>query len=377
MRLVLAWWRELWRGGLRPGSVSSLLFALICVVIATIVRSALGELDVRTAGGAGFASNAFASYYSATLVAALVGGVPAGVLAALSGALAGFWLFVPPDWRSHVFDWDQMVSALLFAVSSGVIIWAAKSYRGLLWQLRQEQERRQLLNHELAHRIKNILAIVQAVLSQTLRGQPAVLGKLMDRIAALAATNDLLIKSEWRGASLREILAGEFAPYDPAQFVVNGSDFACPSEIATVLALIIHELTTNAAKYGALSTPHGRISLSWTLGKHRVDLDWSERGGPPPGPADRAGFGTTLLRKGLRQFDGAVDMDFAPEGLRCRLSIPLPCPPHDDTLDIAPDRARPAAEHPVVGQASPGPTPAKSNLAQAAAFVLHPPRIAR
>ncbi len=358
VKLALAWWRELWRGGLQPGSLSSLLFALICVVIATIIRIALGELSS--------ASTVFASYYSATLVAALVGGVPAGVLAAFSGAVAGFWLFVPPDWKSHVFDQDQLVSALLFAGSSWVIIWAAKSYRDLLWRLREEQDRRQLLNHELAHRIKNTLAIVQAVAGQTLRDQPAALGKLNNRIAALAATNDLLIKSEWRGAFLREIIAGEFAPYDPARFALSGEDLECPSEIATVLALIFHELTTNAAKYGALSTPHGRVTLSWIKHSDRVKFDWVENGGPPPAASRREGFGATLLRKGLRQFDGAVEMTFAPSGLHCRLSLSLPWPQQEETIDLIPDRSS------YVGIR---PAPSGGTTARSATLVLHPPRV--
>jgi two-component sensor histidine kinase len=370
VKLAFARWRELWRGGLQPGSLASLLFAVICVVIATLVRSALGELDIHSALGGtanAAAGNAFASYYSATLVAALVGGVPAGILAATSGALAGFWLFVPPDWKSHVFDWDQMVSALLFAVSSAVIIWAAKSYRDLLSRLREEQDRRQLLNHELAHRIKNMLAIVQAVAGQTLRDQPAALGKLNNRIAALAATNDLLIKSEWGGAFLKEILAGEFAPYDPARFALNGQDFECPSEVATVLALIFHELTTNAAKYGALSAAGGRVALSWIRHHDRIDFDWVESGGPAPAAARREGFGTTLLRKGLRQFDGAVEMSFAAGGLHCRLSLALPRPQQEATVDIVPDRP----PSPAIGSA-PSAAPGRRN----ATLVLHPPRLA-
>ncbi len=315
-RQLFRWWRTIWIGGLRPGSASSLLFALICVAIATSIRIALGELSS--------ASTVFASYYSATLVAALVGGVPAGIFAAASGAAAGFWLFVPPDWKSHVFDQEQLVSALLFAGSSGVIIWAAKSYRDLLWRLRTEEEQRQLLTHELAHRIRNTLSIVQSLIGQTLRDQPAAFGKLTARIAALATTNDLLIKSEWRGAYLEEILAGEFAPYDPARFCLDGDDFECPSEVATVLALIFHELTTNATKYGALSTPQGTIALAWRSSDGRVEFDWVESGGPQPAASRRQGFGTTLLRKGLRQFGGSVDMQFARGGLHCRFSLALP-----------------------------------------------------
>lgn len=355
VKWALGWWGKLWHSGLRHGSVASLAFALICVAIATIVRIALGELSS--------ASAVFAPYYSATLVAALVGGWLAGSFAAVAGALAALVLFVPPDWTSHAFDQEWIVSYVLFASSSVVIVWAAKSYRDLLRRLREEQERRQLLNYELAHRIKNTLAIVQSVITQTLRDQPAALGKLNARIAALAVTNDLLIKSEWRGAHLKEILAGEFAPYDASRFALDGEDFECQSEIATVLALTFHELTTNAAKYGALSTPRGRIALSWTRDGARVDFDWIESGGPPPAASRREGFGTRLLRKGLQQFDGSVQMTFAPSGLRCRLSLALP-PLQREEL-IAPGQEPAARPH--------APLPPAPGNAQ---FVLQRPRMA-
>ena len=353
-RHLIGWWRTIWVGGLQPGSPSSLLFALICVAIATIIRVALGELSS--------ASTAFASYYSATLVAALVGGVPAGVLAAASGAAAGFWLFVPPDWKSHLFDQEQLVSAVLFAGSSGVIIWAAKSYRDLLGRLRDEEDRRQLLTHELSHRIRNTLSIVQSLIGQTLRDQPAALDKLNARIAALAATNDLLIKSEWRGVSLIQILSSEFAPYDPARFCIDGDDFECPSELATVLALIFHELTTNAIKYGALSVPHGTIALTWRNRDGRIDFDWVESGGPQPAASRRQGFGTALLRKGLSQFGGSVDMEFAQSGLHCRFLLASPRPPHEASDD-------PARQQPH------GTDPLAVATEQNAAFAVHPGRV--
>lgn len=334
LKLPYRFWRDLWHGGLPPRSAVSLLFALACVAVATIVRIGLGEISP--------ASAVFAPYYSATLVAALVGGAEAGGLAAASGALAAFWLFVPPDWSSRAFDREQLVSFFLFAASSWIIVWAAKSYRALLWRLREEQNRRQLLNNELAHRIKNILAIVQAVLSQTLRDQPDLREKLNDRIAALGVTNDLLIQSEWRSASLHKILAGEFAPFDAFRFRLNGEDFECPSEIATVLALIFHELTTNAVKYGALSVPQGRVALSWVKRRDRIEFEWIETGGPPPQPSPREGFGTTLLRKGLRQFDGSVERQLAPTGLRCTFSLSVPSAQRHELIDIAADRSLPA-----------------------------------
>jgi two-component sensor histidine kinase len=309
-------WRSLWRVGLRPRSAGALGFALVCVAIATGVRIGLGLISPDSA--------IFASYYSATLVASLVGGAAAGTLAAVSGGIVAYSLFVPPDWASSPFMMAQVVSLVLYGASSVVIIWAAESYRGLLARLREQENVRELLNRELAHRIKNTLASVQAVVAQSLRDHPDLMGKIRGRIAALAATHDLLTRSEWQEASLREILAGELAPYGPARFALDGKDVACPSAVATVLTLIFHELTTNATKYGALSTADGRVRVAWTLIAGRLELEWRESGGPPVSHPTRQGFGTKLVRTSVTPFGGSVDLRFEPAGLRCKLALMLP-----------------------------------------------------
>jgi two-component sensor histidine kinase len=309
-------WNSIWRVGLLPWSVASLAFAIACVGIATIVRSGLGLISPDSA--------VFAPYYSATLVAALVGGTPSGVIAAVLGGLVAYWRFVPPEWGTTPFLVEQLVSLSLFALSSLVIIWAAKSYRLLLQRLRETERMRQLLNDELAHRIKNTLSSVQAIIRQTLKDQPDVRNKLSARIVALATTNHLLVKSEWQSASVREIVTKEFAPYDASRFELIGDDVECPSTLAIFLSLIVHELTTNALKYGALSKADGRVSVSWKLTGDRLELEWVERGGPKPSCLMNEGFGTTLLRGGLKQFNGSVDMQFEPTGLRVMLSMTFP-----------------------------------------------------
>jgi two-component sensor histidine kinase len=316
VRWGLSWWRSSWRVGLRPRSLASFIFALLCVAVATLVRLGLGLVSPDSA--------VFAPYYSATLVAALVGGASAGVSAAAAGGVIALCLFVPPDWSLAPFRLEQAVSVLLFATSSVVIIWAADSYRGLLLRLREQETTRKLLNHELNHRIKNILASVQAIISQTLRDQKGVRDKTISRIAALAATNDILLKSEWSGASLREILVREFTPYDLSRFDLTGDDVECPSEVAILLALVAHELTTNALKYGALSSRGGRVSLVWTKSEQTLYVEWIERGGPKPNEGMGCGFGTKLLRTSVRRFNGSVEMKFEPNGLRVTFSLDLP-----------------------------------------------------
>jgi two-component sensor histidine kinase len=316
IKRAIDWWRSVWGFGLRPCSLSAWVFALACVALATLLRKTLGLVSPDSA--------VFAPYYSATLVAALVAGGAAGTVAAVAGGLVALWLFVPSDWLLAPFVKEQVVSVLMFAISSVVIVWAAESYRGLLFRLRAEEATRRLLNHELDHRIKNMLASVLAIVNETLREEPESRYRIDARIAALGATNDLLMRSEWSGAALREILTREVAPYGLARVALTGEDIDCPARLATSLALVVHELTTNAAKYGALSTADGAIDVTWRRDGERLALEWIERGGPPPKPRVRRGFGTKLLQACVRQFDGKVDMDYAATGLRLRLSLRLP-----------------------------------------------------
>jgi two-component sensor histidine kinase len=327
-------WRPLWSGELSPGLAPALTFAIICVAIATGVRLLLGLVSPDSA--------VFAPYYAATLIATLVGGAFAGSLATGLGALVACWLFIPPDWSVPPFLRENIISLVLYLVSCIVIVWAAKAHRELLRRVRAEENQRQLLNRELAHRIKNILMNAQGIVSQSLRGYPELLKTVNARITALATTHDLLVATGWRSASLGSILASEFAPYGPSRFETKGDDIECPSAVAVPLALIFHELTTNAVKYGALSRPDGHVAVCWRHHARRLEVDWIERGGPAPSPTPGKGFGTRLLQAGLKPFDGSVAVRFEPTGLVCRMSLTLPEEHDPAPLDFAESPAGPA-----------------------------------
>ena len=202
---------------------------------------------------------------------------------------------------------------------------------------RQEAEkkweaRQQLLLRELSHRVKNTLAVVQAIVTQTLRGgnasselQEAVLARLQ----AVSKAHDQLVNGEWSGADLEAVTREQLAPYlTPARPRVRlkGPPVTLPSEAATPFGLLIHELATNAAKYGALSTSSGKVTVEWELidaGQGpRVRLVWTERDGPRVQRPDRAGFGSYLIENGLA--DAEVQRNFRPEGLVCTVDFPLP-----------------------------------------------------
>jgi two-component sensor histidine kinase len=150
-----------------------------------------------------------------------------------------------------------------------------------------------------------------------------------DRLLALANTHTLLSEEHWRSASLRRILAAELSPYghdgDEPRFTFDGENVSLEPAEALALGMAIHELTTNAAKYGALSTPAGRVDVSWSIDRTgagpMLRLRWVEKGGPPVKPPTRRGFGLNLLES--LALGGEVCVEFAPQGLRCAISAPL------------------------------------------------------
>jgi two-component sensor histidine kinase len=189
------------------------------------------------------------------------------------------------------------------------------------------QEQQVTMLHELNHRVKNTLATVQALVRQS-RGSE---GALEARILALSKTHDLLTREAWSGAPLAEVLENELKPYRTGgdQIGLEGPDLSLSPREVLALGMTIHELTTNAAKYGALSVPEGRVRVTWSLaasvaGRSRLHLTWQESGGPPVREPTRTGFGTRLITGGVqRELDGTVDIAFAAGGLRCQLDVPL------------------------------------------------------
>lgn len=191
-----------------------------------------------------------------------------------------------------------------------------------------------MLVAELSHRVKNNLAIVQAMAAHTLRttASPEAFGEaFMGRLAALSQAHSLLTSTFWAGASLAELAQVTLEPFRGADgddaLRLEGPDLVLPPGVAVTLALVLHELATNAAKYGALSAPGGKVELTWTPAAHdpsTVVLTWAERDGPAVQPPMGEGFGSRLLRSSARQLGGRVEQSFHTGGLRCELRFPLP-----------------------------------------------------
>ncbi|CAI2932859.1 Blue-light-activated histidine kinase [Aminobacter niigataensis] len=199
---------------------------------------------------------------------------------------------------------------------------------------RHAEERQRLLLREINHRVKNTLATVQALASQTVRyaREPReFLDAFSQRLRALGLAHGLLSEYEWRGIGIRDLARLELSPFDDTdapRISIVGQDALLTPDQALGFALILHELASNALKYGALSVPRGKVSLSWTIkggkGAKRLNLEWMESGGPEVSPPEHHGFGSILIRRSLAKvISSEVRHEFHPEGVRAEISMPF------------------------------------------------------
>ena len=224
-----------------------------------------------------------------------------------------------------------LVATLLLVVARLVAQQTREDQLKLEW-LEEQHSIRNSLTRELNHRVKNTLANVLSIVALT-RRRSETLDEFADgldgRIRAISATHDLLTQSEWGTTPIRAVVEAELAPHargEGEEFAISGPEVELAPGDALTLGLAIHELATNASKYGALSTPEGEVSVRWELeGRNVVRMVWVETGGPrlEGKPAGR-GFGLDLIEKIVaHELNEAVELDFPPEGVRCTLRIPV------------------------------------------------------
>lgn len=202
-------------------------------------------------------------------------------------------------------------------------------------QRRRHEEHQRLLVNELNHRVKNTLATVQSIATQTLRNtadHEQAREQINARLIALSKAHDILTRTSWEGAPLRQIVTEATAAHDSEhgpRFDIEGPDVWVSAKSALALAMALHELCTNAVKYGALSNERGRVRIEWEVdgpddGAQQLRMRWSEAGGPPVSAPVRRGFGSRLIERGLGQdLGGAVRVEFPPAGLTCTIQAPF------------------------------------------------------
>jgi two-component sensor histidine kinase len=196
-----------------------------------------------------------------------------------------------------------------------------------LTERKQAEDLQRLLLNELNHRVKNTLATIQAITWQTLRAAhdlPSAAEALDRRIRSMAQAHDLLTLRAWTGANLTDVVMRALDAFTPAQVKISGAAIEVSPKHALALSLAMHELATNATKYGALSQPEGRVSVQWDVQEGMLHLNWEESGGPPVAPPTQKGFGSRLLEElVIHDLGGNTKFDYDVAGLRCNIVAKL------------------------------------------------------
>ncbi len=196
-----------------------------------------------------------------------------------------------------------------------------------LTERKAHEEQVHLLMREASHRAKNMLSLVQAIARQTAAGASEdFVGRFTERIQALAANQDLLVSNEWQGVDVEDLVRAQlahFADLVGSRIAMHGPQLRLNATAAQAIGLALHELATNAGKYGALSTDRGRVDVCWGTDADVLTMSWTERDGPPVSPPERRGFGSTVIASMAKAtVGGDVQLDYAPSGLVWRLTCP-------------------------------------------------------
>ena len=196
---------------------------------------------------------------------------------------------------------------------------------------KQAQSTARLLIEELNHRVKNTLATVMSIINQTFwRSSDAkeIRHAIEARVFALSRSHDLLSSRDWKNTGLHDIVTAALEPFEVSngnvnRIVIDGENISVPPKVTLALGIALHELATNAVKYGALSNETGSVSITWALEGDYLNMRWQEKNGPPVNPPSRKGFGSQVIERGLvHELQGTVNLDYPADGAVCRISIP-------------------------------------------------------
>jgi two-component sensor histidine kinase len=295
-----------------------LAYGVVLAIIAVAIRVALPiEPDVLP----------FFTVLIAICIATVVGGLGGGAAAMVTGGVLA-WYFLLTPYSFHLDD-DDHYAVLGFVLVAVVILWTAELYRrsearrqaAALELMRKEADQQRTFAAEMSHRLKNALTIVQAIAGQTFSASTPAMASFEGRLKALADAHKLLINDVAQPtAPVRALVQQALSGFDGGGRVrTAGEDEEVPAQEAITLALALHELATNAVKYGALSNEAGFVSVEWRVDGRTLWLEWEEHDGPEITKPAKKGFGSKLLARTGPQ----TEMTFDAKGLRCRIALHL------------------------------------------------------
>jgi two-component sensor histidine kinase/uncharacterized MAPEG superfamily protein len=297
---------------IRPYSIEALTIALICLGAATALRFA---------GHWANTDFLFATFFPAILAAGLLAGIPAAVGVTVASAFIVRLFFVPSYLHSAPQNRGELIDFLVYFVSATLTISFAHYCRVVLKRLHKRNLANEILARELQHRSKNVCAVIDVIIRKSLAYDPEGARKVFGRIKAMMYASELLTAAQPQLLTLKQLFLQAIAPYGEDRLEAFGPEIAIAPEPARHLVLLVHELVTNAAKYGALSRLGGRVFVDWQENGDTIILNWKESGGPRIGCPKREGFGSQLIAACVKALSGTMQQGFAVDGFACSITF--------------------------------------------------------
>jgi two-component sensor histidine kinase len=290
--------------------------AVVCTAVAALPRFLLAPwLE---------GSLPFITFFPALFIASVWGGAWSGALVLVLGSLIAALFWLTPAWSLDPTPLS-LTALAAFWLMGVLFILIGAVLRALVAELAEAQNRTNLLLHETKHRAGNLLGVVQAIARQTARNASSLAdfqARFDERLLALARAQDFAGGNFDDAPNLETFLIAALEPFGRERFTLAGPAAALPPGLASSFALLLHELGTNAMKYGALSTAGGQVAIGWSVQNGRVNLEWRETGGPPVSIPTRTGFGSTLLKLAFPPETGQAAIVYDPTGVSCAVSFP-------------------------------------------------------
>jgi two-component sensor histidine kinase len=302
---------ELQRALPRVGSLAAYVAAAAIVAIATLIKFPLDEW-------AGEALPPYITFYPALVIASLCGGPRIGFLTAAATLLLAWYLWLPVQYSFIIAGARTPLTLGIYAVSSTMLAWVVGLARLTLDEVVANEAERSLSARESVHRIKNLIAVVQALagkIAKEVTTPEQFKQVLAQRLDALGAAQNVLIKEDWSDVELDQLIRGALAPFlpNPGLKLQPGPTVNVPARYVNGLCLALYELSTNAMKYGALADGHGPVTLSWRCEEADCVLEWRETRRDGAAPIENSGFGSMLVKSALsRDPNTRVDYEFTP-----------------------------------------------------------------
>lgn len=300
------------RKGFEPNSAAGFLFGIGCIAVATLVRAALGMWFGATLY--------FVAFFPAVALTALFAGFWPGMLALGLSVALGISFFIPGNVLASLSP-SFFANLAIYLFAGFITVLLGHLFRSAVRELQAEQAQRELILKEVEHRSRNMGALGAAIVHYSLKDNREAAELINRRMKALQDTNNLITLAPELQPDIQTIIKQELAPFGTGRYTLDGGALKLRADVARAVGLIVHELVTNAVKYGALSEDNGKLTVRWRRSGNEITIEWEEHKNTPIPAPSRVGFGTQLIEATVKGMNGCAERTFGERSYLCRIVL--------------------------------------------------------